>query len=850
VSDATALDWNPGRPPERRPWGRADAVALAAWTVAIALFFWDAVAFRGAFFYFDITEINYPYRDFFANELKAGRLSMWHPGLYDGLPLFSESQAGYFHPLKFVLYPWLPTWKAFNLDMVLSVWLAGVFTYGWLRRHAGAAGALTGAGVFALSGYTWAHLVHTSMLNALATVPLAFWAIEVAWEGGRFRGVVVAAVALACQVFAGHLQDTILTGLALGVYGSYRASVERGRGRRAWAIGAVVLAGLLAVALSAVQWVPSKELIDRTPREALTWGELTYGSWSPELLPTVLLREAYGTRARDTDWMDGFYPYHEMNVYLGVVGLVLALLGMGAHRDRWVGGWIVLGGVGLLLMFGRFTFLMDHFHQIPLIGRGRVPVRFHLWVAVSAAALSAEGVDRLARSNDLRLRGPTITLGLLALVSVAILASIYDPAFSERGRWTSRYHVDRYRWLGEELTWGAVRTGTLAMLALGVLAAASRQSDPKRRTALTSALPILAIADLLGAHWNDAPTIDPSYWTDPPPSARQLRAEPGTMRVFGEAKYASGEPGYASHRVDFFEVRELLAWSLPPVWGLPSTGGQTPILPRRRLTFTASTQHLAGREVEGLSHIVAADISGKTRLPSAKVGSVYLMKVPDPFPRARLMGRPLYVASESEAAEAMRRLGPAIRDQLVVEDPDRPIPRDTVAGGSARIVREVPDRVEVAVDAEAPAYLLLADSFDPGWSATLDGRPAPIRPAYAAFRAVAVPAGPHEVVFNYRPAGFLAGLTLTGFGCLVALVLWLGPIRAPRLGSGHGETSWPTFWPWAWLVLMLLVVAASIPRPTDRGLAVQDRWRTGFHHFTWGAGIEAMLMNEEADRPR
>ena len=89
----------------------------------------------------------------------------------------------------------------------------------------------------------------------------------------------------------------------------------------------VVLVGL-GVLISSVQWVPSKELLDRSPRAGgLSWEELTYASWSPELLPTLVVREAYGTRARDTDWMDGFYPYHEMNTYMGLIAIVLAVVG-------------------------------------------------------------------------------------------------------------------------------------------------------------------------------------------------------------------------------------------------------------------------------------------------------------------------------------------------------------------------------------------------------------------------------------------------------------------------------------------------------------------------------------------
>ena len=240
----------------RSPWSRSDLIAIAVWTAAVAILFWNAVSLRGALFYFDITEINYPYRDFFARELQAGRFSRWMPGLYCGLPLFAESQAGYLHPLKYALYPFMATWKALNLDTVLSVWLTGLGTYGWLRRHVGASGALTGAGIFGLSGYVWAHLIHTSMINALISVPLAVWALEVAWDGGRLRALGLGSLAMACQVFAGHLQDTILTAGALGLYAVYRAITAKGMRERSLALGMTALMFSLGALVSAVQWVP------------------------------------------------------------------------------------------------------------------------------------------------------------------------------------------------------------------------------------------------------------------------------------------------------------------------------------------------------------------------------------------------------------------------------------------------------------------------------------------------------------------------------------------------------------------------------------------------------------------
>ena len=57
-------------------------------------------------------------------------------------------------------------------------------------------------------------------------------------------------------------------------------------------------------------------------------------------------------------------------------------------------------------------------------------------------------------------------------------------------------------------------------------------------------------------------------------------------------------------------------------------------------------------------------------------------------------------------------------------------------GGKAEIVVDLAERVEVETELTAPSYLVLADTFDPGWSATVDGLVSPIRPAYVAFRAV------------------------------------------------------------------------------------------------------------------
>ena len=68
-----------------------------------------------------------------------------------------------------------------------------------------------------------------------------------------------------------------------------------------------------------------------------------------------------------------------------------------------------------------------------------------------------------------------------------------------------------------------------------------------------------------------------------------------------------------------------------------------------------------------------------------------------------------------------------------------------------------------------------------GWRAHVDGVPAPVLRANGKHRAVAVPAGRHEVVLRYEPPGLLAGLALSGLSLLAsALLLVRGPLRSRR----------------------------------------------------------------------
>jgi uncharacterized membrane protein YfhO len=99
-------------------------------------------------------------------------------------------------------------------------------------------------------------------------------------------------------------------------------------------------------------------------------------------------------------------------------------------------------------------------------------------------------------------------------------------------------------------------------------------------------------------------------------------------------------------------------------------------------------------------------------------------------------------------------------------------------------VDEVPTRVTLAVQMETPGLVVLADRWDKGWHAYLNGQEVPILHANHAIRGVVVSAGAGTLEFRYEPASFMWGLGLSGLGALI-LLAWLA--AAWRAGAGHRD---------------------------------------------------------------
>ncbi len=97
-----------------------------------------------------------------------------------------------------------------------------------------------------------------------------------------------------------------------------------------------------------------------------------------------------------------------------------------------------------------------------------------------------------------------------------------------------------------------------------------------------------------------------------------------------------------------------------------------------------------------------------------------------------------------------------------------------------RYRRPSSDEITVDVTTERFAWLRLLETWDPGWSATLDGKPVPVVPAHDTFLTVAVPEGSHELSLRYRTPGAGTGVALSGLSVVALFALAIASARRMR----------------------------------------------------------------------
>jgi hypothetical protein len=167
-------------------------------------------------------------------------------------------------------------------------------------------------------------------------------------------------------------------------------------------------------------------------------------------------------------------------------------------------------------------------------------------------------------------------------------------------------------------------------------------------------------------------------------------------------------------------------------------------------------------------------------------GDVKLYEYLAAAPRARLLYEWQWQPDEAAALAALAAPGfDPSRSAVLTGAGERPSASEAGdAGAGAVVVTEyAPEHIALRVSAVAPGVVVLADTFYPGWTATLNGQPAPLVPANGLFRGVLVPGGQHDLQLTYTSMPFERGRLITLLAVAVSLIVLSWLVWSQRRGD-------------------------------------------------------------------
>lgn len=718
-----------------------EGVSLFFLLSAAALFFWPlwVAGYRFPKGSGDLWGAWYPVWSFIAEWLRQGVVPLWNNRILGGDPIFSDVQYGLFNPINWSLFLTysIPHWMVL-LRGALPLWLAGAGMYLYLRRsplwQLKRPPALVGAVAYMFSDPFIVHLGNPPFNDAMAWLPWVLLGIDKAARS--CRGIPFAALVVALPALSGHGEMTLYAAITAGLYTLWQIA-EGGWPGMLHRLGQLLLAGVLGVALGAPALIPGIERLPFTERAGVPW-ELRRGYEFPPAMLVDFISPAFHGRGPDWFW-PSWNPVE--SGYIGAIALYLTLIGLLGnlrHRRTWF--LLGLGGLAYGLALGYHGPIYPLLSRLPLVESSLKTARAIFIVSLALAMMAAQGVEYLqsGRRRLAFLWAAGLLLGGLVLWWQA-------PA------WVSAVPagLPRLRAL-TGLRFAALLAGASALL--GWAAARGRLWG-------RAGLLLLLLAELVatGALAETEPTPKPD--ATHAAALAFLRADPGWFRVDVDPAARGLWPPVFLQMGGFevpqgmgnaMDLREfnILRWRIP------------------------SATHPAYRML-GVKYLIVP----KGAPPGGE--GIWPVFVDDPLvdihlntlalPRVWLVYRTEVVGSYGEALE--RVLDENFRPEEIAIVQDGP-QLDGTGQGRIELGYYGPNDVVLHVETDAPALLVLSDTFYPGWRATVDGTPVPIYQTNAALRGVPVPAGAHRVEMHFRPRTLQIGLGLAAAGGLACLALW------------------------------------------------------------------------------
>ncbi len=710
-------------------------------------------------------------RDSFA----AGQVPLWNPNSGFGVPLLANMQSAPFSPFRLVihLFSFQYGWEIY---IALRMLAAGLFTFLFLRLfRCSRIASFTSAIIFMFCGYNILNL-NMGHLDVDILAPAGIFAFECLFRNPRPIRIAFSSI-IVCFILLGGMPESAFCVLVLiSVYYAFRVIFFRSSDIpfHSWYLkkaGVFFISVLLGFLLSGPQLFPFLEYL----QNSWTTHNANTGIASNPLMGgiTLAMPHFFGDILFVT-W-NGINSYHVLP-YVGAIPLLLAFCAVFSKKNqddrKYIYFFAFLALFIILKYFGFFLVnWVGHlpFFKLLIFTKYPQPV-----FAFCIAILAGMGIEALIQR---RMTPRSLVYPLALLVGLASLYFLIKP-------------MELFPQLREPRVWNHVFANVKIFLVL-VLIAFILAQHALNKIVKTS---MILLACLILAELYSYIPPERALRYDPatvPPYVKYLRSDPERHRVFGTD--AVLYPNSSSY-FDIDCITNLDALYLRGYFPFlqsflsPESGERFVSESMPRLDKIAPYLNLVN-----VKYILAkADPAGKTDLAEKRdmapeenaippdFSVVYnkeikILRNKNYFPRTFIVPTALCANNEKESLDLLRRESSNLREKVILEDAaelcrNATHPQDFQS--ETQILNYSSNEVIIQTHSSHDGFLVLTDSYYPGWEAYIDEQKQPILRADRLFRALSLKAGSHKVRFIYAPDSFRLGL-ISFIVSFITLGLWV-----------------------------------------------------------------------------
>ncbi|MDO8551067.1 MAG: YfhO family protein [bacterium] len=682
----------------------------------------------------DATRGMLPVTHYLSQALREGRLPLWSPEILNGFPVAADGESGIFYPVILLLFYIFPHAIALNFFTLITFLIMGFSTFYFLKsQKLSKEASLVGALSFTFSSGIIVKMNHLVQLGTIAFLPLTLLLAQKYFEKKNPLLFFLTGIILSFEILNFNPPATLISFAGFSLFSLYLVLTTSTKTKEFFSgLLFIAFAFFLAFFLSAVLIIPGLKVVSQSQRSTgIEETQKASFAFHPEELAYFLRPAPFGDYSLNTyrppsnEANDFFW---ENNTYIGLVGLFLglfAILQIFHKTKKSVLFFSFLFFFSIILALGPYTPL-SFLDKIPPLSYLRAPGRFLILSMFSLAALSAFGFDKLTE------------------------------------KFSSKRPI------------------------LGGIAA------------------FIILLDLFsfGLFYN--PTYNPQKWLAPPQTAQFLMKDPSFFRtfVFGDydaffAVHESGS-GWRKDITPYYNLRESLPPDMNMIYGLNYAQGWVALQTQRSLDWEGllnmnikiypklsvmepndlALKMLRMQNVKYLitpfkTNIKDLSLEKEVDFDTGQV-SFNIYRLSAPLPHA-------FIVHQTQTLPISKILNEISRDNF---DPQKTVLLEEKisktnelpnqqGNDKAEVTSYLPEKVVVRTEAENGGYLVLTDSYFPGWEAKIDNKPVKIYQADYLFRAVKLEPGNHEVIFEYKPKDIYLGAKISIGTLIVILILSL-----------------------------------------------------------------------------